>query len=140
VSSEDESSLLRVATELLDFDDEQIFHYEGVPFTGIAVEDEPGIGASEVPYVSGLQEGTARDWYPSGELRKEATFLRGVAHGRVSEYRADGSLESMKVYEYGVLLQASVSDSDGNITNTFTLSEDSPNFAILQRFRGRFGS
>jgi antitoxin component YwqK of YwqJK toxin-antitoxin module len=137
LTRDNETGGARVPAEQLDFDDDQIFHHQGTRFTGVAYEDEPDGGASETAYVDGLQEGTARVWYPSGALKSEA-FYRGVGHGRHRRLREDGSLESEKVYEYGILVEAAVFDASGNVVERFELPKDSPNFALLERYRTEF--
>jgi antitoxin component YwqK of YwqJK toxin-antitoxin module len=137
----DESGGLRIRGEELDFDDEQIFLYAGIPFTGIAYyDDEPDGGTSEVEYVDGLREGATRIWYRSGALRSEQWFQGGVWHGRQQMFRQDGTLESEVVCEYGFRLESSVFDESGKVVERFWLSPDSTNFALLQRWRGDFGS
>jgi len=138
LTRDNEASGVRVPAEELDFDDDQIFHYQGTPFTGVAYEDEPDGGGSETAYVDGLQEGTARAWYPSGALRSEAPYYRGVGHGRHRGFREDGTLESEKDYEYGILVEASVFDASGDVVERFELSKDNPNFALLERYRTEF--
>jgi antitoxin component YwqK of YwqJK toxin-antitoxin module len=131
---------LRIRGEELDFDDDQIFHYEGIPFTGVAYyDDEEDGGTSEEEYVDGLRDGGARVWYASGALRSEGSFLLGVAHGRHRTFREDGTLESVNVYEFGFCLESSVFDESGNVVERFQLPEDSPSYAILRRWRADFG-
>jgi hypothetical protein len=58
----------RVRGEELDFDDDQVFLYHGIPFTGVAYYDDDGVTAEE-EYVDGLREGNTREWYPSRVLK-----------------------------------------------------------------------
>ena len=51
----DEGGVLRVPAEELDFDDDQTFLYQGIPFTGVAYEAEPDGCTSNTRYVDGLQ-------------------------------------------------------------------------------------
>jgi antitoxin component YwqK of YwqJK toxin-antitoxin module len=126
---------IRVPAEELDFDDDQVFHYQGMPFTGVAYEEEQDGGISETAYVEGLQEGTSRVRYSSGALKSEAAFYRGVGHGRARKFRENGTLESETIYEYGILVQSSEFDESGSLVERFELSEDSPNYALLHAYR-----
>jgi hypothetical protein len=70
----------RVPDDQLHYDENLIYTYRGERFTGVGYEDVPGRGLEEISYVDGLQEGPARDWYPSGQLRGETMFR---ANGRM---------------------------------------------------------
>jgi antitoxin component YwqK of YwqJK toxin-antitoxin module len=136
---ESQSGGVRISAEELDFDDDQIFHYQGIPFTGVAYyEDEPDGGTAESAYVDGLLEGMTRAWYPAGSLKSEEPFYRGVGHGRHRRFREDGSLESEKVYEYGILVEESVFDASGNVLERFELPTNTPDAALLERYRAEF--
>ena len=52
-------------------DQDMAYTSDGVPFTGIAYELIPGRWRSEVTYRDGMQDGVARDWYPSGQPKGE---------------------------------------------------------------------
>jgi antitoxin component YwqK of YwqJK toxin-antitoxin module len=60
-----------VPDALLDFDENLVCTYEGERFTGVGYKDVPGYAVSEISHVDGLQEGPAREWYPSGQLKAE---------------------------------------------------------------------
>jgi hypothetical protein len=139
VNSQDSASGLRVPDDQIDYDDELVYFYRGERFTGIGYDDVPDFGLSEVSYADGLQDGPARDWFPSGQLKSEALFHKNLRHGLSREFREDGSLASEEIYEYGVHLRSCAFDADGRETITFELSEESPNYRILQRLRSQFG-
>jgi antitoxin component YwqK of YwqJK toxin-antitoxin module len=128
----------RVPSEELDFDDDQVFHYQGMPFTGVAYEEESGGDVSETAYAYGLLEGASRVWHSSGSLKSEAAFYRGAGHGRARKFREDGTLESETIYEFGIVVRSSEFDESGNVVGRFELSEDSPNHALLQAYRAEF--
>jgi antitoxin component YwqK of YwqJK toxin-antitoxin module len=127
----------RVPDDQLDFDEELIYFYKGERFTGIGYADVPKHGLSEISYRDGLQDGPARDWYPSGRLKAESFFRENVLHGVSRDFREDGSLEAEKEHEFGILLRSSVMNEAGEIAESFVLSESSPNYAILQQYRNK---
>jgi hypothetical protein len=135
----DSPSPRRIPSELLDFDNDQVFHFQGAPFTGIAVADEPDGGRSEIRYENGLQEGPARDWYPSRAIKCEAPYRQGVVHGVQRRYREDGSVVSEDICEYGVRVRSLIFDESGHQTETFALTPDSINYQVLRELRSRFG-
>lgn len=134
-----ESSPLRVPDELLDYNEELFYTYNGESFTGIGYADVPGHGLSEISYVDGAQDGPARDWYPSGQLKYEANYKKNTRHGNTREFREDGSLFSETVYDHGVLVQSVTYDSQGKVVDHYEVSEGDPNFSQLRRPRGQDG-
>ena len=128
---------LRVPDDELDYDDDLVYSYHGERFTGVGYDEAEGHGLSEISYVDGLQDGPARDWYPSGSLKSEEFFRKNIRHGRSREYREDGLLLSEDVHEFGVHIQSRVFDSEGRGTTTLELAEGSPNYQLLQRIRNQ---
>ena len=59
---------------------EEIHHEDGLAVRQVFFHPngEPSI---EVPMVQGKREGVVQGWYPTGELRKETAWRRGVRHG-----------------------------------------------------------
>lgn len=52
-----------------------------------------GSRQEEGSYVAGLRQGPWRWWYADGTLRGELEYRDGRLHGRVVEYRRDGSVD-----------------------------------------------
>lgn len=139
--SSDESAgheALRVPDGQLDYDEELIYWLRGEKFTGIGYEEIPGRGVSEISYRDGLQDGPARDWYPSGVLKGESIYHKNLLHGHVREFRENGSLISDKEYEHGILVRSVEYDASGEMTSSSTLAESSPNYSRLKRLREHF--
>lgn len=134
MSDREELRPLRVPDELLDYDEESIYTYEGERFTGIGYADVPGHGLSEISYVDGVQDGPARDWYVSGQLRYEANYKRNVRHGSTRQFREDGSLVSESVYDDGLLVRSVTVDADGNVVDHYENLGSSPNSPQLRQF------
>ncbi len=129
--------MLRVSDDLLDFDVEQVFYYEGKPFTGISVEEYNDRVLSELHYRDGLQEGKAQDWYPTGEPRGISYYSQGSLHGRTQEWYRDGKRKREAMYEYGILVREMQWNENGDVIKDYELSEESPPFSLLQLRRGR---
>ena len=79
----------RVCEDELEWDDDGIFRmHRGNRFTGVAYDlYQDSKVACELSYKNGLQDGTCRTWYPTGQIESEWTSLRGGAMGR----KTDGS-------------------------------------------------
>jgi antitoxin component YwqK of YwqJK toxin-antitoxin module len=128
----------RVPLEQLDFDDEQNYLYEGIPFTGVAYEGESDEeGRTETTYADGVQAGLSREWYPSGSLKVQETFDRGVLHGEQRMFREDGSVAAVRQFELGILVRSVDLDELGAVAVRFELDENSPNYRLLQKLRSR---
>ncbi len=139
MTRQSEPQHVRVPDDQLDYDENLIFMYQGERFTGVGYEDVPGRGLEEISYVDGLQEGPAREWYPSGQLRRDTSFRANALHGHDREYREDGTLVSETVYEYGVRVRSRTFAQDGSVVKSFDLSEESSDFQRLQRRRAKYG-
>ncbi|WP_322756558.1 hypothetical protein [Frankia sp. Cas3] len=135
MSGSDESGVARVEDSELDFDEDLIYTYRGVLFTGIGYEEVSGHGLSEISYRQGMQAGPARDWYPSGVLKGESYFRENVLHGPLREFDEDGNVRFEAVYEYGILVSSLRSDGSGAVVEFSEISGDSPNFSLLERYR-----
>ncbi|MEV6414219.1 hypothetical protein [Kribbella sp. NPDC051718] len=90
----------------LEFDSDLVFTLDGEAFTGIAYEESAELGRSEIAYRDGLQEGLARDWYPSGVPKGESRYVQNVLHGTSREFDEQGRLVVEERYEYGVCVLA----------------------------------
>jgi antitoxin component YwqK of YwqJK toxin-antitoxin module len=129
----------RVPDSELDFDDELIYRWRGSLFTGIGYEDTPGGGVSEINYRYGVQEGPARDWYPSGTLQAESHFRENVPHGVAREYAEDGTLIQEAFHEYGILIERREISAAGEMVTTFLIDPDSSTYPMLERYRREKG-
>jgi antitoxin component YwqK of YwqJK toxin-antitoxin module len=131
--------VLRVPDDEIEYDNDLTYSYRGKPFTGVSYDDVPGHGLSEVSYVDGLQDGPARDWYVSGQPKSETLFRRNVRHGLSRVFREDGTLASEEIWDLGIHIRSSIFGEDGTERIAFELSEENPNYRILQRHRGQVG-
>jgi antitoxin component YwqK of YwqJK toxin-antitoxin module len=119
----------------LDFESDLVYMYRGKPFTGVAYEESPTRGRSDVMYHSGLQDGLSRDWYPSGKVKSEMMFDQNDRHGGYRNYDEAGRVVEEGFYEYSVLVSRKIFDSAGNVVEEFNLDLDSGTGRILRRLR-----
>ncbi|MGW4929150.1 toxin-antitoxin system YwqK family antitoxin [Agromyces sp. NPDC004153] len=110
-----------------------------MPFSGTVFEESPLLGRSEITYRDGLEEGPARDWYPSGVLKAEAQFVEGTLHGMAREYRPDGVLAEESTYEYGVRIFHRVLAPDGSVVETEELEDGCFEARLVARRRSELG-
>lgn len=122
----------------LDFDSDLTFALNGAPFTGIAYEESPSLGLSEIEYRDGVQEGVARDWWPSGVLKGESEHVRNTLHGASRGYDDSGRLRVVANYEYGVLVRKESFGSDGSLIGVEQLDPDSGAATLLSRYRALY--
>lgn len=130
-----DSDRLRVKAEELDYASELFYTYKGMPFTGVTYEDEPGKWLSEVSYRDGLQDGVARDWYPSGGLKGESWYKENTLHGRSRDYSEDQVVISEKIYEYGILVRRAAWDDAGRQIDSWAIDAGGSVFGLLRRYR-----
>ncbi len=117
----------RVPMEGILEDEELVAWLDGELFTGVAFEKNGPCGiASEVTYVDGLQEGLARDRYPSGQMKASTWYRGGVQHGEEKEWYSDGSRKLEAAYEFGILLEKKTWSDDGTRTEDYVLGTDDP--------------
>jgi len=77
-----------------------IYHYQGLPFTGILQESFPdGTLNSEVQCVNGYPEGVEREYYPNGQLREESYIKYNLPYGIMKEWDENGNL--INEYDWG---------------------------------------
>lgn len=122
----------------LEFDSDLIFRYRGELFTGVSYEQRPNLGRSEIAYRNGMQEGYARDWYPSNMLKSESFYMQGTLHGTSREFDPDGRLLTEIEYEYGIVVVAREYDSDGRVVAVEEIDPSDYNFGLLERFRSQY--
>lgn len=57
---------------------------------------------SEGGYQDGVYDGTYREWYPNGQLKKDLKFSRGEFDGEQKEYYPNGALFCTAGYRHGI--------------------------------------
>jgi hypothetical protein len=130
---------IRVPDSELDFNEDLIYRWRGRLFTGVGFEESPDGALSEVSYECGVQQGPARDWYPSGGLKGESHFHDNVQHGVTREYSQDGSLLIESFYEYGILVEKRERASTGEMSTTYVAAPDGEMYGTLERYRRERG-
>lgn len=123
----------------LDYESDLVCTLEGVPFTGTAFEETPVLGRSEISYRDGIQDGMARDWYPSGIIKGESKFVHGVLHGVAREFHTSGALAEESHYEYGIRTLHRTYAPDGSLVASEELDDGSNEADLLQRMRRERG-
>jgi antitoxin component YwqK of YwqJK toxin-antitoxin module len=62
----------RIDFNLITRDHDQIYFYEGQPFTGVAYDlTQDGVLADEQTFALGVLDGPSRSWYATGKLESE---------------------------------------------------------------------
>jgi antitoxin component YwqK of YwqJK toxin-antitoxin module len=129
------SELPMMRDENLDIDSELVATADGRPFTGIGYEESSVLGRSEVEYRNGVQEGIARDWYPSGVLKGESEYFQNTLHGVTRECDSSGRRVSETHYEYGIVVRRERFDSSGVVIEVHELDPNSGEAALLRQHR-----
>ena len=121
-----------------------LYTYDGELFTGTAYvydgenEDELVV-IGEMPFVKGNKSGLFRDWYPSGQLAKEANMKDGTAHGLIHYWHENGQLKSESLSEWSVWLYEKERDEYGKLIKDFKLTKSDPMYRLLVLRRENWG-
>jgi hypothetical protein len=108
----------RVQDSELEYDGELSYRWHGALFTRVGFDEAKDGSRSEVSYRYGVQNGPARDWYPSGALKGDSWFRDNVRHGNTREYDESGDLLCEVSYEYGMAVVKSERDESGRMVET----------------------
>ncbi|PCN42172.1 hypothetical protein B9C88_22340 [Brevibacillus laterosporus] len=126
-----------VDEEMLDYD-EDIRTYYDHPFTGIGYIKHPnGVTKRETQYKDGLPHGFRREWFSNGKIKTEYELKRGRVHGRRTCWHSNNSIKSIAHYEWGVELDYTEWNENGELIEKRKLDPESPdsNYKILLKFR-----
>ena len=116
-------------------EDGRMWH-EGKLFTGVAVEYWPnGQLASELHYADGIEDGWSRSWHQNGVPSTETLFIEGCATGRMKKWHPNGQLQLEKEIELGIRLWSKEWDEVGELVTEYLLTEDQPEYSMLQLWR-----
>lgn len=126
---------LRVPDDDLDFDDNQMFFWQGKLFTGTAYEERDGRLIAESEYKDGYQDGTTREWYSSGVLKSEKSYRYSTSHGLFSEYDEDGHLTSRKMLEHGIVVWSESFAPGGTLLEREDIDRTGFWFKLLEKRR-----
>lgn len=126
---------LKINWDELYLTDNDIMLWQEKPFTGISVENIRGTLIGEEAYVNGLKHGSSKSWHHSGMLKSEGQYTRGTLDGICRTWFENGKLNSEKKYEFSILVSEEVWDIDGNLTETYQISEQHPYYDTLMKRR-----
>ena len=126
----------RVLARELEYPGDGLHYLDGEPFTGIAFSvTKDGFERSQLEYRNGLRWGASKEWYGPDLPKVDATYYKGVLHGRAREWHRNGQLAEDGEYEYGIVLWEKQWDEEGNVTKDYRLTETDRDFETLQRYR-----
>lgn len=115
---------------------DDLFEYQGRPFTGRAREYSPeGVLIGEMDYVDGMLDGVSRGWYPSGQLQEEEHFRANGRHGPSRQWYENGTLQRETLWEHSIRVRERQWNEKGELTRDYVLSEDKPMFRRLEQLR-----
>jgi antitoxin component YwqK of YwqJK toxin-antitoxin module len=121
--------------------DDQSTHWQGRPFTGTAYETNArGVVIEVLPFVDGLEQGVAREWSDSGQLKAESARAFGSRHGVTRTWHDNGQLESEGDYRYSVKVRERRFARDGALLEEWTLPEDDRRRELIAEMEKRFGA
>jgi antitoxin component YwqK of YwqJK toxin-antitoxin module len=122
--------------DLIPSEDHLTLTYGGQDFTGTALEkDRQGNVIAEVAFREGKKFGPSREWFPGGGVRTKETYAFDVLHGESCEWYESGVLKAEGTYELGICLRKQEWSVDGATTSKMVLSEDNPQYRMLQLLR-----
>jgi antitoxin component YwqK of YwqJK toxin-antitoxin module len=129
-------TMQRIDSNLLFRDDDQIYRYQGKPFTGVAYElRQDGTLWGEQTFARGVLDGASRSWYPNQQLQHETNYKLAWAHGWKKEWYPDGKTKSAKLFELGVCVERKCWDGAGALIEDYKIDPASNDFATLEQKR-----
>jgi hypothetical protein len=128
--------MLRVNTDLIELTDSHVYLLDGKPFTGVGYEaNDDGTIISEMEFHNGIQHGTTRGYYSTGQIKRETQFECNIRHGLARTWDEVGDLVSEDEYENGVCIRRKLRVPSGHLSVCYQLDESDPQFEMLQRLR-----
>jgi antitoxin component YwqK of YwqJK toxin-antitoxin module len=107
---------IRVLYDDIDYTDDDLYVYDGKPFTGIGFEiEQDGTVVSELEFVQGKLHGMSRGFYSSGQLEEETPYVNGLKHGVEREWFESGVLRREAILEFDVLMRSKVWNEEGKL-------------------------
>lgn len=113
----------------------------GLPFSGLAYEYHSNKNlAYYCFYSSGFQHGLNREFYKSGLLKKEETYIHGFLFGKSTAWYENGQILSISEMELSIPLSYQKWDAAGKLVKSEKLEEnpDLFNLELLLTRRERF--
>ncbi|WP_157222018.1 toxin-antitoxin system YwqK family antitoxin [Chromobacterium haemolyticum] len=123
---------MRVKEDCLDYSDEQVCTYVGVPFSGVAYEEVNGVLISEAVYVDGFLDGKVKIWYSSGKPFKEESYRKNYLHGCCVEWFESGREKVVCTYECGILIEKKEWDVSGKQIAQYDLTPATEGYELLE--------
>jgi hypothetical protein len=96
---------MKVQYDNLEYTTEGVFFYQGIPFTGCAVDDSVEGLYSTGTFLDGREHGVAEIRGVNGNLLEEIPYFMGFQHGIRRKWLSDGTLVSVQEIEYGMLMK-----------------------------------
>ena len=83
----------------------------------------------------GIQDGSAKDFFPNGQPASADCYQNGSKHGECWQWYASGQPRARAVYAYSILLEAEEWDEQGGLVRHYCLAPASPQFRTLELMR-----
>jgi antitoxin component YwqK of YwqJK toxin-antitoxin module len=129
-------SKLIVKWDQLQTYEHEIETFNGILFTGIAVEYYPnGTPLSEVEHINGLRSGWTREWYQNGQIKLEQYFIRTVLDGIFREWHENGKLKTEKKVEEAIVVESKEWNQKGELLSEFNMDESHSLYTLLKSSR-----
>lgn len=131
----------RIAHEKIDFRDLQLDNLtgamtlSGADFSGVAYKTENG-KYEEYSYRDGILHGPAHVWQSKTlRLIEEYNYISGSKHGPFKIWFKPGVVKEIGKYEYGIITDRKIYNERGQLIDSETLSESSPEYEVLSILR-----
>ncbi len=128
--------MLRVNADEIELTNDHIYQWNGHPFSGVGIElDINGVLISEIAFENGIQSGTSRCFYTSGRVKVESNYWNNTLNGFAREWDDDGLLLREDEYEKGICICRKVRSHSVELTVSYMIGKDDPQYTILQLLR-----
>jgi antitoxin component YwqK of YwqJK toxin-antitoxin module len=112
-----------------------VYYQNNKPYTGVVYEMFQGRIDLEYEVVNGVKQGIETEFYPNGRIQSVSQYAGNLLDGPLISYYENGAVEEKAMFEKGVCIRSTSYDENGQVTEEYTISEDSPEYPWLTYLR-----
>ncbi|RZJ91863.1 MAG: hypothetical protein EOO60_07490 [Hymenobacter sp.] len=103
-----------------------VLYKDGQPYTGGVYEAFQSQTDVEYEVIEGVKQGLETEYYPDGKVQAVSQYSHNLLDGPLIRYYENGAVEEKALFEKGVCIRSTSYDEAGQITEEYTISEQSP--------------
>ncbi|WP_164887365.1 toxin-antitoxin system YwqK family antitoxin [Hahella sp. KA22] len=126
----------QIDESLLEFNDDDLLVFEGKPYTGETFLNYAGGNIKRaMSYDNGLPSGCCKEWYESGQLKREWLAVRSQGASEEKQYYENGVTLSIRLTEHNIETSYEKYNESGELVEQRKLEANSPMAKVLERMR-----